>query len=83
MGKNIKRADLIGTTITIMFKDKETEILLTEAHECVWFNPNHDRFHNKKVLRLGGYRDLHESEGITMGKYTRVDILESDILKVV
>jgi len=74
MKKDIqKRKDLIGREI--LYNNKL--ILISEAWERTFHNPNHKEWHGKKIYSLSGYHHLQEREkGETKGKYIRFDVLK-------
>jgi hypothetical protein len=76
MEKDIKnREDLIGSEIVYNGR----VILISEAHERTFSNPNVKEWHGKKIYSIAGYYDLEENEqGVSVGKYTRIDILKEE-----
>jgi len=76
--KIIKRLDLEGKEIV----HKDEKILISEAWESVWQNPNHKDFYGKKVLQIAGYKNVQEIDDHHTGQYVRIDLLESDLTEV-
>lgn len=74
MKKDIeKRDDLVGKEI--IFEKKL--VLISEAWERTFHNPNVKEWHGKKLLSLAGYYNLRQDEnGDTIGDYTRFDVLK-------
>ena len=66
-----KRLDLIGKNVDV----KGINILVSDAHEVTWSNPNHADFHGKQVLCIAGYKNIKRENDQLVGKYTRVDEL--------
>lgn len=75
--KLTKREDLEGLEIV----HKDEKILISEAWESIWQNPNHKDFYGKKVLQIAGYKNVQEEDGQQVGQYVRIDILESDLVE--
>ena len=76
MKKDIKkREDLIGREI--LYENKL--ILISEAWERTFQNPNVKEWHGKKIYSLSGYHDIQEGEkDETKGKYIRFDVLKDE-----
>ena len=75
--KITKREDLEGKEII----HNNEKILISEAWESIWQNPNHKDFYRKKVLQIAGYKNVEEKDGQQQGQYVRIDVLEADIVE--